>query len=655
MDKGLEFALVPIFVIVFLSCAAQATAPVSPPESRFVWEPGENLTFTWTNENFDGFYYDAQSRTGNESLTIMLDNIKDRSIHIKDRSIPDGGLVYSTTVETTTARYKPFGEYAVIWFMGGKYLTGFPEGKSNISAWSGINLNRLQYILIDDDTRYTLIEGSNLTLDGSYVLEVRDVDASGSHVTLSLMREGIGIDTKTIDTGKNYIYEIQGRPVIAVHIDSILKDNETVSVAINGIFQASEQYTLVNDGDIFERMKITKVSDTGITMSNFLPVDLKRGSIIDIGDLELKVADSNTLRVHLYKKWLYVKDEHRGATGSNNLTAWDGLNYAGFSYDADSGNYSESLVITNLTGREIPEGGLTYTSYRLRKVPYAVTNITGIKPEGTDGSYVTFSLGGKKYTPRNNGFRELLIAHGDSISEKKVLLGKPPWFEGDDKLAPGLDTFKWGMDTWELGEGYTLTVKSIDTVSDPRKAQLVLNRSGVELDDVWLSSGNAYLYFQPGENGIPKLITYLDAVFSGATVDAIQLRYTWFVSDNITRIKEGDRLGVFNVTDVEPDWIVLTNREPIELKAGSSINLLGNLSFFVENSDELRFYPTNVGGTQVMPEGVPVNEVPDIISDVTTSVGTSPVAGRTERVPGFEVVISITIILAVYIVGRKME
>ena len=648
MDKRLGFALVPIFIIVFLACTGQAAAPVSPPESRFVWEPGENLTFTWTNENFDGFYYDAQSRTGNESLAIMLDNIKDRSIHIKDRSIPDGGLVYSTTVETTTARYKPFGEYAVIWFMGGKYLTGFPEGKSNISAWSGINLNRLQYILIDDDTSYVLIEGSNLTLDGSYVLEVRDVDAAGSHVTLSLMREGIGIDTKTVDTGKNYIYEIQGRPVIAVHIDSILKDNESVSVSINGIFQASEEFTLVNDGDIFGRMKITKVSDTGITMSNFLPVDLKRGSIIDIGDLELKVADSNTLRVHLYKKWLYVKDEHRGATGGNNLTAWDGLNYAGFSYDADSGNYSESLVITKLTGREIPEGGLTYTSY-IRRVPYSVTKVTGQKIPGTDGSYVSFSLGGKKYTERNNGFAELLIAQGelnwqdDIYSEKKTLLVGPNEFNGE---------------IWELGEGYNLTATSVNFTVNfseyPNKAQFMLSRNGVELDDVWLPSENVYVYTLPGENGNLKLITYLDSIFSGNPFDMIQFRYTWFVSDNVTQIKEGDRLGVFNVTVVEPDRIVLTNREPIDLKAGSSINLLGNLSFFVENSDELRFYPTNVGGTQVMPEGVPVNEVPDI-PDVTIPVGTSPAAGRTERVPGFEVVISITIILLLYLTWRKIR
>ena len=125
------------------------------------------------------------------------------------------------------------------------------------------------------------------------------------------------------------------------------------------------------------------------------------------------------------------------------------------------------------------------------------------------------------------------------------------------------------------------------------------------------------------------------------------------MSDNVTQIKEGDRFGVFNVTVVEPDRIVLTNREPIELKAGSSINLFGNLSFFVENSDELRFYPTNMGGTQVMPEEVTVNEVPDI-PDVTIPVGTSPVAGRTERAAGFEVIISLAALFAVYQkMGRK--
>lgn len=76
----------------------QAPATVNLPESRFVWEPGENLTFKWTNENFDGFFYDSQSRTGKESLTIKLDNLT-------ERWIAQNNMVYSTSVEQATAAF----------------------------------------------------------------------------------------------------------------------------------------------------------------------------------------------------------------------------------------------------------------------------------------------------------------------------------------------------------------------------------------------------------------------------------------------------------------------------------------------------------------------------------------------------------------------
>ena len=629
MDEGSEFGLAAIFVIVFLACAAQAVAPVSPPESRFVWEPGENLTFTWTNENFDGFYYDAKSNAGKESLTIKLDNLT-------DRWIKQDNIVYSTTVEQVTSRYSQFGEYAVIGFLGQKYLAGFPMGKSNITSKGGVSLKPLYKILIDENANYSLTRGSALTLSEYYVLKVKDANAAG--VALSLWKEGIEVDTKIIETGKNYVYEIRDRPVLAVHIDSILKENETVSVAITGIFQASEQYTSTNERDIFGAMKITNVSDTGITMSNILPVNLKQGSIIEIiGNIKLKVADSDTPRVHLYSD-CNENIEHRGAAGSNELSSWDGMNYAGFWYDVDSGNFSESLEVTNITGRTIPQGGLTYTSHRFRLL-YPVTRIKGKKPPGTDGSYLAFRLWGNNYAVRSNGLSKILVGQGDCIYDKKTLLVVGPnEFNGD---------------IWELGEGYTLTATSVNFSENPSKAQLSLRRNGVVLDDIWLPRENVYGYALPGENGTPKLITYLDAVFSGATFDMIQLRYTWFVSDNVTQIKEGDRLGIFNVKTVEPDRIVLTNREPIELKPGSSINLFGNLSFYVENSDELRFYPTNMGGTQMLPEEVTVNEVPDI-PDMTILVGTSPAAGRTERVAGFEVIILLAALVAVYqIKGRK--
>ncbi|VVB84472.1 S-layer protein [uncultured archaeon] len=614
-----------LLMALFLIVVAHATTPVSAPASRFVWEPGENLTLAWTPANFDGFYYDADNNAGNESLTIKLDNIK-------DRTIPYNGIVYSTTAGTATARYRPFGEYAVIGFMGEKYLAGYPKGKSNITTTSGINLSSLHKILIDERASYTLVRGSNLAMSDGYVLEIRDVNVTGAEVTFSLKKDGIGVDTKTVDAGKNYIYEIQDQPVIAVHVDSVFEEKETVSVTIKGIFQVSDYYTPVNKGDIFGVMKVTKVSDTGITMRNTaVPVGLKPGRIIEIiGGIKLKVADSNTFRVHLFYDWYNEKNERRGATGSNDLTAWDGLNYAGFWYDIDSGNYSEALEITNMSGRRIPAGGLSYTSYKIR-VPYAYTKIKGKKPPAVDGQYIMFSLGGIKYAVQNDGLARILIAHGDSFYDKKTLV------DGE---------------TWELGEGYDLTVKSIDAASSPRTARLVLRRNGVELNDVLLMSENVSKYAVPGENGTPKFSTYLDAVFAGATIDMIQLRYTWFVSDNVTQIKEGDKLGVFNVTVVEPERIVLKNRKPIDLKAGSSINLFGNLSFFVENSDELRFYPTSMAGKQVTLEEVTVEAMPDI-PDATATVTTIPAEKQAEKATGFEVVTAIAALLAVSISGCK--
>lgn len=643
VGRKIGTSLITLLAILLLACAAQAAVPVSPPESRFVWEPGENLTFMWTTANFDGFYYDAKSRAGKESLTIKLENTD-------DGWISQNNIVYSTTVEQATARYSPFGEYAVIGFMGQKYLAGFPEGKSNITSGGGINPRSLYKILIDDNANYTLTRGSTLILSENYVLEVRDVNAAGAQVALSLRKEGIEVDKKTIDTGNNYVYEIRGRPAIAIHIDSILKENETVYAAMNGIFQVSEQYTSVNERDIFGIMKITNVSDTGITMSNILPVTLKRGSIIEIiGSIKIKVADSNTPRVHLYSDCDYENSEHRGAAGSNELSLWDGMNYAGFRYDVDSGNYSESLEIRNITGRTIPQGGLTYTSHRMRRL-YTVTSMKGKKPPGTDGSYLTFRLWGNNYAVRGNGLEKILMGQGECIYDKKT-------------LSVGNDEFNGDM--WELGEGYTLKAMSVNFSKNPYQAQLVLRRNGVVLDEIWLQRENVYGYTLPGETGNLKLITYLDAIFSGATFDMIQLRYTWFVSDNVIQIREGDRFGVFNVTVVEPDRMVLTNREPIELKAGSRINLFGNLSLFVEDSDELRFYPTNIADTKIVPDTKMVPEEgilnpPLNLNDLNTPVmitpyTTAPVTGSTEKISGFGFVISITIILAVYMAGRKIR
>jgi len=63
----------------------------------------------------------------------------------------------------------------------------------------------------------------------------------------------------------------------------------------------------------------------------------------------------------------------------------------------------------------------------------------------------------------------------------------------------------------------------------------VLTFAGVKLDDRIVAEGDVYTYVEKsiaGESDVPLFVTYIDAVFSGATTDVVQLRYTWVVSRN---------------------------------------------------------------------------------------------------------------------------
>lgn len=635
MDKGSGFAFVPIFIMVFLACTGQAAAPVSPPESRFVWEPGENLSFTWTNENFDGFYYNSTDRISREFITIKLENMNDRYI------IPKYGIIHFKTPGQTNTRYKLFGKHAVLEFENEKYIVEYQEDKSKIKG-SNIEEIWLYKILIDDNQILKVENGSRVPLSDGYDIEVRAVNLENASVLLFLKMNGIIVDTRELDIGENFIYKGINGQIIALQVDSVMAREGENSVSLSGIFQTSGSFLKNMNGDSFPVMRITDISDKGISLKNTAGiVELKPGQIVDIGEKCLKVYNSNSLRVLLDCYPVMDEKVHRGAvhTDLNNLTAWDGLNYRGFTYDINSGNYSESLEITNITGRRIQKGGLKYTSYMYRltyssyiaSMPYAITEINDTEPPGTELSYVTFSLDGNMYIIKNE-IAGILTARGVTNNNIKTLLVGPYEIDGE---------------TWELGEGYTLTVPSVNYSEDPRRARLVLKRNGVELDDVWLKGKDVYRYTSTEDNEMPKIIAYIETCISGDPFDIIQLRNTWFVSENVTQVKEGDRLGVFNVTAIEPDRIVLTNREPIELKAGSSINLFGNLSFYVENSDELRFYPTNMGGRIVIPAMNNVSDIPD------STMPAPPVAGRTEKTSGFEAVLLVTIILVLYIIGRR--
>lgn len=122
-------------------------------------------------------------------------------------------------------------------------------------------------------------------------------------------------------------------------------------------------------------------------------------------------------------------------------------------------------------------------------------------------------------------------------------------------------------ETWDMGEGYTITAHIIDAKASPRKVILVFSKNGVKFDEKEVTQGNIYTYAQKnlaGEVNVPVFVTCIDSIFAGATTDMVQLRYTWLVSDNVIETIAGDKIGVFNVTNVEPAVIVLKNDNSIK-------------------------------------------------------------------------------------------
>jgi len=192
----------------------------------------------------------------------------------------------------------------------------------------------------------------------------------------------------------------------------------------------------------------------------------------------------------------------------------------------------------------------------------------------------------------------------------------------------------------------------------PRKALLSLSKNGEVLKEEWVAAGGIFSYYDQNLTGmkdIPKFATYLDSVFSGTTSDLIQLRYTWFISSNIIEIHEGEKLGVFNITKLEPDYIEMKNDHAINLIPGSRINLIEDLGFVVANSTDMRFYPSNMIPIDISTEATSNASDPTLIKETLetpdptlTKVNHSGPPGDT-KIPGYELVMTLTALSVIYI------
>lgn len=140
--------------------------PVSPAESRYVWEEGMEPILNLTPLNSDIFYYDIDSGAGGETLNIDIGDPAQRTLELNK-------LTYETSAFNISFKCRQFGNYSAIGFLGEKYLAAYTND-SKIAEKPVNLLSRriLSKILIDDDTNHSLIEGKNWHLALKYPAEI---------------------------------------------------------------------------------------------------------------------------------------------------------------------------------------------------------------------------------------------------------------------------------------------------------------------------------------------------------------------------------------------------------------------------------------------------------------------------------------------------
>jgi len=259
-------------------------------------------TFEWTPFNFEGLLYDIDTGEGDEILRIKRDSSGDRSIRENDLSYTTSPI--SKNFEHSGDGWKTFQS---IGFMGDTYFAGYESNSFVSSDRSLIKEGKLSKILIDEDKKYTLHIGNSLTLEQGYSLRIDEISRDGDAIMIALLKDGEEISTDIISGGDTYIYEVEvdktDIPIIVAHIDRVFRGMETNSVFIDGLFQISESFTTVEEGDTYGIMEVETLSSSSIVLENDDDFSLDKGDIIDImGEIKFKVADSSEVRFYPFQE-----------------------------------------------------------------------------------------------------------------------------------------------------------------------------------------------------------------------------------------------------------------------------------------------------------------------------------------------------------------
>ncbi len=591
-----------------------------------IWREGKSpLKYTWTPQSFAGFFYDLKNDVGTETLIVELKE--------GDRKIDENKLTYSTKAQDTDFEFEDWGTYQVIGFMADKYFAGY-IGNEVFDEVSMISEGQLRKVLIDDDREYTITTGSVLPMEEGYELRIKQIDIDGNKVYLALAKDGEEVDSKVVSpssslSSSTYKYEIEvsgeDTPLVLAHINNVFTSTESALVTVNGLFQLSDTFASVDEGDKYERMKVTSVSDAGVEMENEDALTLRKGANTEIfGNVVFMVADADEIRFAPFVQRTGTYDV-RGTVINPQTTeefTWNPYNFEGFYYDIDDDVGTEEMTARISGGSKIEEDDLTYTT-RPQPVKFEFE---------TWGKYDVVGFMADKYFAGYNNDTEF-TDEASAISEgelRRVLV------DDDESRTIGSGS------VFALQEGYELRIKQVDL--DGNKVYLGLAKDDKEVDSkVVTPSGDAtdsssnYMYKVDigSEKDVPIIAAHIQSVFRSTEADLATVDGLFQISDTAESVEEGEIHGKMKVDSLSDEGITMTNDGSISLSKGKIIEIMENLKFEVADSDQRLTAPiaTKTGEGESLTLTVPEAAVDNTVT-ISVKSGSTALAGVAIQVDG---------------------
>jgi S-layer protein (TIGR01567 family) len=343
-DGVMNFTSIPVLAIlalIFISLTGSAAQAIEIKGA--VTDLGID-EFTWNAQNFAGFYYDIEKNLGTEQITLTTTQSDGSGAVLSSEDLNGNrGVVYTTTAQMKNFKFKPWGSYKIIGFLGEPYFAGYSSSVTPAMEEMGTGMaflydksksrnlmtnEQISKVLIDDNTEMLITSTQPLMLKDGYTLSIKSVNSNETRAIVELKKDGQSIDSKMVLPGienaviadQSYYYrsdigKTQGIVTIAIHFKNLFRgDNENNSATVDGIFQISEKPTLINADQQYDKMRIRTVDSNAmvITMDNKdNQIVLSRNKdILLMENIHIKTADQsdtstdNPLRFYICKEVL---------------------------------------------------------------------------------------------------------------------------------------------------------------------------------------------------------------------------------------------------------------------------------------------------------------------------------------------------------------